>query len=53
MTFGNWLFPDACARTWWEIGGGKKHHALSDGAFSDARGRGGVLIFFEEKSKED
>jgi hypothetical protein len=25
------IFPDACARTWWEIGGGKKHHPFPDG----------------------
>jgi hypothetical protein len=25
------IFPDACARTWWEIGGGKKNHAMGSG----------------------
>jgi len=38
------IFPDACAWTWWEIGGGqKKHHAFSRRSFfSDAFcGRGG------------
>ena len=46
------IFPDACARTWWKIGGGKKtppisrrsfcHHTIfRDTIFPDARGRGG------------
>jgi hypothetical protein len=37
------IFPDACARTWWEIGGGKKHHQRISrwSFFRCPRGRGG------------
>src|ERR1700730_9010521 len=34
--FSRRVFPDACARTWWEIGGGKKTPRISRRSFSDA-----------------
>jgi hypothetical protein len=38
------IFPDACARTWWEIGGGKKTPPISRRRSKNAIGMVGVAI---------
>ena len=38
------IFPDACARTWWEIGGGKKTPPISRRRSKNAIGMVGVAV---------